>query len=102
MDEPLVQQFRALAVPMLTLSTDHLSRTMRALLRYHGVSVPVHPTDKGGFVHVGASPATRPDEPDLAALFDTAVKAGIVWLHFDEGGAIVEGLPRFGDGDVPR
>lgn len=102
MDEPLIQQFKALAVTMLTLSTDHLRHTTRVLMRYRSLSVAADPADTGGFVRVQSESSAKPDEPELAALFDIAMKAGITWLHFDSDGAVIDGLPRFGDSDVAR
>ena len=34
-------------------------------------------------------------EPDLAAIFEAAERAGVAWLMFDREAAVIDGLPVF-------
>lgn len=54
-----------------------------------------YPTAQGGFVYVGAPRYDFPVETDLAAVFEAAELAGIVWLKFDAGSATIDGLPVY-------
>ena len=54
-------------------------------------------SDYGGLVYVGAPPYRPPAEADLAAIFEAAAKAGIVWLKFDAGAPVVDGLAVYDD-----
>jgi hypothetical protein len=46
-------------------------------------------------VYVGAPRYDIPLEADLAAIFEAAEQAGIVWLKFDAGSATIDGLPVY-------
>ena len=59
------------------------------------MSVNAYPTGFGGLVFVGVPRHQIPSEADLALLFETAEQAGIVWLLFDNEGAVIDGLPVF-------
>lgn len=95
MDEPTVATLQQLAEPLVALSITHLTASTRQKLAADDLSVNAYPSDYGGLVYVGAPPYRLPTEPDLAVIFEAAVKAGIVWLKFDSDAAIVDGLPVF-------
>jgi hypothetical protein len=61
------------------------------------LSVNAYPTPHGGFVYVGSPRYDIPTEADLAAVFELAERAGVVWLKFDAESAVIEGLPVFGN-----
>jgi hypothetical protein len=86
---------RELAEPMVALSLTHLTPATRDKLRHDKLTVNAYPTDFGGLVYVGAPKYHVPGEQDLARIFEAAEEAGIVWLKFDSGAAVVEGLPVF-------
>lgn len=46
-------------------------------------------------MYVGAPRYDFPVETDLAAVFEAAELAGIVWLKFDAGSATIDGLPVY-------
>jgi hypothetical protein len=99
MDESIVASLRELAEPLAALSISHLSSDTRRKLAEDHLSVNAYPSEFGGFVFVGAPRYRIPAEPDLAAIFEAAELAGIVWLKFDSDAAIVDGLQVHGDGD---
>lgn len=90
-----VETLRELAEPLVALSSTHLSPETRQKLKDDELSVNAYPTGFGGLVFVGAPREQAPSEEDLAVLFDSAGQAGIVWLLFDDEGAVVDGLPVF-------
>ncbi len=101
MDETTVATLQQLAEPLVALSITHLTASTRQKLAADDLSVNAYPSDYGGLVYVGEPAYRLPTEPDLAAIFEVAVNAGIVWLKFDSDAAIVDGLPVFdqaGDG----
>lgn len=89
-----------LAEPLAALSITHLTAATRQKLAADDLSVNAYPNDYGGFVYVGAPRYNVPTEADLAAIFEVAEQAGIVWLKFDSDAAIVDGLPVFDDEDA--
>jgi hypothetical protein len=97
LDEIAVSTLKQLAEPLVALSLTHLSGTTRQMLAADELSVNAYPSDFGGLIYVGTSPYRLPAEPDLAAIFDVAARAGIVWLKFDSDGAVIDGLPVFDD-----
>lgn len=97
MDESTVATLLQLAEPLVALSITHLTQPTRAKLAADDLSINAYPSDYGGLVYVGAPPYRPPDETDLAAIFETAAKAGIVWLKFDADGPVVDGLAVYGD-----
>jgi hypothetical protein len=57
-------------------------------------STPIRPTAAAS--STSAHPCHRiPTEADLAAIFEVAELAGIVWLKFDSEAAVIDGLPIF-------
>lgn len=90
-----VTTLRELAEPLATISLTHLSPETRQKLKDDELSVNAYPTGPGGLVFVGAPRHQVPAEEDLAALFESAEQAGIVWLLFDDEGEVVDGLPVF-------
>lgn len=98
MDETTVATLQQLAEPLVALSITHLTASTRQKLAADDLSVNAYPSDYGGLVFVGAPPYRMPSESDLAAIFEAAVKAGIVWLKFDSDAAVVDGLPVFDEG----
>ena len=96
MDESTVVSLRQLAEPLTALSVAHLTSLTRQKLFVNDLSVNAYPTAYGGFVYVGSPPYDFPTETDLAAVFEAAEQAGIVWLKFDVDAAVIDGLPVFG------
>jgi hypothetical protein len=86
---------RELAEPLAAISLTHLSPETRQKLKDDELSVNAYPTQRGGLVFVGTPRHAVPAEEDLAALFESAAQAGIVWLLFDDEGEVVDGLPVF-------
>ena len=95
MDTPAVASLRAQAEALAALSISHLSSSTRLKLADDELSVNAYPTDCGGIVYVGAPRYRMPTEADLAAIFEVAEQAGIVWLSFDSEAAVIVGLPIF-------
>lgn len=95
MDETTVATLKQLAEPLVALSINHLTDSTRQKLTADDLSINAYPSDFGGLVYVGTPPYRMPTEPDLAAIFAAAEKAGIAWLKFDSDAAIVDGLPVF-------
>lgn len=95
MDKSTVASLLKLAEPLAALSITHLTPSTRQKLAADDLSVNAYPNEYGGFVYVGAPRYNVPTEADLAAIFEVAEKAGIVWLKFDSDAAIVDGLPVF-------
>lgn len=95
METPAVAALKAHIEPLAALSLSHLSSYTRLKLADDELSVNAYPTDYGGVVFVGAPLYRIPEEADLAAIFEVAEKAGIVWLKFDSEAAVIDGLPIF-------
>ena len=95
METPAVESLRAQAESLASLSIAHLSPSTRLKLVCDELSVNAYPTDCGGLVYVGAPCYRIPSEADLAAIFEVAEQAGIVWLKFDNEAAVIDGLPIF-------
>lgn len=95
MDEPFVTCLRQQAEPLAAVSIAHLTPATRDKLLGNDLSVNAYPTLQGGFVYVGAPRYDIPIETDLAAIFEAAEQAGIVWLKFDAGSATIDGLPVY-------
>jgi hypothetical protein len=95
MPQDAITSLRELAEPLAAISLSHLSPQTRQKLHDDELSVNAYPSGVGGLVFVGAPRHRIPTEADLAALFETAEKAGIVWLLFDNEAEIVDGLPVF-------
>jgi hypothetical protein len=95
LDKSTVASLLQLAEPLAALSITHLTPSTRQKLAADDLSVNAYPNEYGGFVYVGAPRYSVPAETDLAAIFEVAEKAGIVWLKFDSDAAIVDGLPVF-------
>ena len=72
-------RLREQAEPLAALSVSHLSEGTRHKLLRDELSVNAYPTDNGGFVYVGAPQYDIPTEADLAAIFELAERAGVVW-----------------------
>lgn len=83
------------AEPLAELSISHLTWPTRLKLAGDELSVNAYPTEYGGFVYVGAPRHRIPVEADLAAIFELAERAGVVWLKFDGEAAVIDGLPVF-------
>lgn len=98
MDESTVATLLQLAEPLVALSITHLTQPTRAKLADDDLSINAYPSDDGGLVYIGAPPYSLPAEADLAAIFEAAANAGIVWLKFDADGPVVDGLAVYGDG----
>lgn len=90
-----IERLRELAEPLAALSLTHLTPATRQKLREDDLSVNAYPTDFGGFVFVGSPRYRLPTESDLAAIFQLAQQAGIVWLKFDSEAPVIEELPTF-------
>jgi len=88
------------AEPLAALSITHLTVSTRQKLAADDLSVNAYPNEYGGFVFVGAPRYSVPTEADLAAIFDVAEQAGIVWLKFDSDAAGIDGLPIY-EGEDP-
>ena len=95
MDNISVTHLRTLAEPLAAISLSHLSSNTRLKLANDDLSVNAYPTDYGGILYVGAPRHRIPTESDLAAIFEIAELAGIVWLKFDSEAAVINGLPTF-------
>ncbi|HQV14286.1 MAG TPA: hypothetical protein PK620_05180 [Denitromonas sp.] len=95
METPTVTALKAHIEPLAALSLEHLSPSTRLKLADDELSVNAYPTDYGGIVFVGAPRYRVPEEADLAAIFEVAEQAGIVWLKFDSEAAVIDGLPTF-------
>lgn len=95
MDNISVTHLRTLAEPLAAISLSHLSSNTRLKLANDDLSVNAYPTDYGGILYVGAPRHRIPTESDLAAIFEIAELAGIVWLKFDSEAAVIDGLPTF-------
>ncbi|PKO28722.1 MAG: hypothetical protein CVU32_00515 [Betaproteobacteria bacterium HGW-Betaproteobacteria-5] len=86
---------RTLAEPLAALSLSHLNSDTRQRLADDDLSVNAYPTACGGILYVGRPRQRIPTEADLAAIFEIAEQAGIVWLKFDNEAAVIDGLPIF-------
>ena len=95
MENTSVTCLRTLAEPLAAISLSHLSLNTRLKLADNDLSVNAYPTDCGGILYVGAPRHRIPTESDLAAIFEIAELAGIVWLKFDSEAAVIDGLPVF-------
>lgn len=95
METTSVANLRAQAESLASLSISHLSSSTRLKLADDELSVNAYPTDCGGVIYVGAPRYRIPTEADLAAIFEVAELAGIVWLKFDSEAAVIDGLPVF-------
>jgi phenylpropionate dioxygenase-like ring-hydroxylating dioxygenase large terminal subunit len=96
MDESTVTSLHQQAESLAALSSAHLTSATRQKLIANDLSVNAYPTAHGGFVYVGSPRYDIPTEADLAAVFEVAERAGIVWLRFDADSAVIDGLPVFG------
>ena len=85
--------------PLASLSISHLTTVSRHKLAEGELSVHSYPNEYGGFVYVGVRGDNIPDEPDLRAIFEVAVRAGLIWLKFDADAVVIDGLPVFDDDD---
>ena len=97
MHESTVTGLRQQAEPLVALSSAHLTTVTRRKLSSNDLSVNCYPTADGGVVYVGSPRYDIPTEADLAAVFEMAELAGVVWLKFDPQAAIIDGLPVFDD-----
>jgi hypothetical protein len=95
MDESVLEAFKTLAEPLVSLSVGHLTGATRHKLATDQLSVSAYPSGFGGFVYVGIPRYDTPEEPDLAMLFEIAERSGVAWLNFDVSGATVDGLPLY-------
>lgn len=95
MENTSVTHLRTLAEPLAAISLSHLSSNTRLKLADDDLSVNTYPTGYGGILYVGAPRHRIPTESDLAAIFEIAELAGIVWLKFDSEAAVIDGLPTF-------
>lgn len=95
MDESTVTSLRQQAEPLAALSNAHLTSATRQKLIGNDLSVNAYPSAEGGFVYVGSPRYDIPTEADLAAIFEVAERAGVVWLKFDAEAAVIESLPVF-------
>ena len=95
MDESIVTTLRQLAEPLAAVSLAHLTPVTRDRLLANELSVNAYPASQGGLVYVGAPRYDFPLETDLAAIFEAAERAGVVWLKFDAGSATIDGLPVY-------
>lgn len=86
--------------PMAELSITHLTASTRQKLAADDLSVNAYPNEYGGFIYVGAPRYSVPTEADLAAIFDVAEQACIVWLKFDSDAAAIDGLTIY-EGESP-
>jgi hypothetical protein len=75
--------------PMLIASTAHFDPSMRQLLE--SLAPGIIEYDWGWFVRVDAALGA------LASIGDFARARGCVWIKFDADGAVLTGLPTFGD-----
>ncbi|MBI4996839.1 MAG: hypothetical protein HZC22_08050 [Rhodocyclales bacterium] len=95
METQSVASLRTHIEPLATLSLLHLSPSTRLKLADDELSVNAYPTDCGGILYVGAPRYRIPVEADLAAIFEVAEQAGVVWLKFDSEATVIEGLPVY-------
>ena len=95
METPAVASLQAQAEPLASLSISHLSSSTRLKLADDELSVNAYPTDCGDILYVGMPCHRIPTEADLAAIFEVAQLAGVVWLNFDSEAAVIDGLPIF-------
>ena len=95
MENTSVTCLRTLAEPLAAISLSHLSLNTRLKLADNDLSVNAYPTDCGGILYVGAPRHRIPTESDLAAIFEIAELAGIVWLKFDSEAPVIDGLTVF-------
>ncbi len=95
MENTSVTCLRTLAEPLAAISLSHLSSNTRQKLADNDLSANAYPTDCGGIVYVGSPPHRIPTESDLAAIFEVAELAGIIWLKFDCEAAVIDGVPVF-------
>lgn len=95
METTSAANLRAQAEPLASLSISHLSPSTRMKLADDDLSVNAYPTDCGGIIYVGMPCHRIPTEADLAAIFEVAQLAGVVWLNFDSEAAVIDGLPIF-------
>ena len=95
MENTSVTCLRTLAEPLAAISLSHLSLNTRLKLADDELSVNAYPTDCGGILYVGAPRYRIPVEADLAAIFEVAEQAGVVWLKFDSEATVIEGLPVY-------
>ena len=95
MENTSVTCLRTLAEPLAAISLSHLSLNTRLKLADNDLSVNAYPTDCGGILYVGVPCHRIPTEADLAAIFEVAELAGVVWLKFDSEAAVIDGLPTF-------
>ena len=100
LDNTAVKSLQQLAKPVAALSITHLTASTRQKLAADNLSINAYPNEYGAFVFVGAPRYTVPTEADLAAIFDGAEQAGIVWLKFEGDAAAIAGLPVF-EGESP-
>ena len=75
--------------PMLIASTAHLDAEMRRLLE--SLAPGIIEYDWGWFVRVDA------ELDALASIRDFARARGCIWIKFDADGAVLTGLPTFGN-----
>jgi len=95
MENTSVTHLRTLAESLAAISLSHLSSNTRLKLANDDLSVNAYPTDCGGILYVGAPRHRIPTESDLAAIFEIAELAGIVWVKCDSDAAVRDGLPTF-------
>ncbi len=95
MDESAVAGLNQQVESLASLSIAHLTPATLQKLIDNDLSVNAYPTDYGGFVYVGSPRYDIPMEADLAAVFEVAERAGVVWLKFDAEAAVIDGLPVF-------
>lgn len=95
MESTSVTYLRTQAEPLAAISLSHLSSNTRLKLADNDLSVNAYPTDCGGIIYVGAPRHHIPTETDLAAIFEIAELAGIVWLKFDSEAPVIDGLTIF-------
>jgi len=95
MENTSVTCLRTLVEPLAAISLSHLSSNTRLKLADNDLSVNAYPTDCGGILYVGAPRHRIPSETELAAIFEVAELAGIVWLKFDSDATVIDGLPVF-------
>lgn len=89
------------AEPLASLSISHLTPASRRKLAEGGLSVHAYPNEYGGFVYVGVPGNNCPEETNLLAIFEVAMRAELIWLKFDADAAVIDGLPIFEDENRP-
>jgi hypothetical protein len=100
LDSAAVKSLLRQVKPMAVLSITHLTASTRQKLAADDLSINAYPNEYGAFIHVGAPRYAVPTEADLAAIFDVAEQAGIVWLKFESDAAAIDGLTVF-EGESP-